>query len=397
MQQQPCLQTLQGEFTQEYSTVVSLTIWSILSLVYQMFSVPDYNAFATTGPPDASGFNIENVHNGIHAMVGGDDQFPGHMTNIAVSSFDPIFWLHHANVDRYFAMWQVLHPESYIEPTVTPWGTYTDPPNATISAGTDLSPFHLDNGGTLFTPEDVRATSVFGYTYPELVDWNTSAVQLATYVQSQINSLYNTGAGSQVRDNDVKVANRASSTAAAFGHITIDTARKLRVNNQPTQWTIQVQAQRYGASSSFTLYFFMGDAPIDASSWATTSNLIGSYTQLVPSGPEQMFPGGVPNTIQHGAVSLTHTLAAGVARGLVKDLTPTSVVPILRQHMTWRAKSHNGTVLDMDHIAGLKISVWSRTMQPITSVRRRPIYGSFKQHLGITHNRSGRNQRQDFK
>ena len=29
-----------------------------------------------------------------------------------VSRFDPIFWLHHCNVDRMYALWQALHPDA---------------------------------------------------------------------------------------------------------------------------------------------------------------------------------------------------------------------------------------------------------------------------------------------
>ncbi|KAL8989238.1 MAG: hypothetical protein Q9169_008402, partial [Polycauliona sp. 2 TL-2023] len=57
---------------------------------------PDYGPFSNTrntdGRADNRYNNIENVHNGIHALVGNG----GHMSNIPYSSFDPIFWLHHA-------------------------------------------------------------------------------------------------------------------------------------------------------------------------------------------------------------------------------------------------------------------------------------------------------------
>lgn len=57
---------------------------------------PDYGPFSNTRYNDGSGVgrynNIENIHNGIHMLVGNG----GHMSNIPYSSFDPIFWLHHA-------------------------------------------------------------------------------------------------------------------------------------------------------------------------------------------------------------------------------------------------------------------------------------------------------------
>lgn len=42
------------------------------------------------------------MHNAMHSWWGGG----GHMSSAQVSSFDPIFFLHHANVDRLWAMWQ---------------------------------------------------------------------------------------------------------------------------------------------------------------------------------------------------------------------------------------------------------------------------------------------------
>jgi tyrosinase len=43
---------------------------------------------------------LEHWHNQVHNWVGGT------MSNILISPADPIFWLHHANVDRIWATWQ---------------------------------------------------------------------------------------------------------------------------------------------------------------------------------------------------------------------------------------------------------------------------------------------------
>jgi tyrosinase len=39
--------------------------------------------------------NLESYHNTVHMFVGGNT-----MPNPAISPNDPMFWLHHANVDR---------------------------------------------------------------------------------------------------------------------------------------------------------------------------------------------------------------------------------------------------------------------------------------------------------
>lgn len=64
--------------------------------------------------------SLESVHNNIHVHFA-----PGHMTPPDVAAFDPIFWLHHANVDRQLALHQALYPDAYLEPCVAGSSTFT--------------------------------------------------------------------------------------------------------------------------------------------------------------------------------------------------------------------------------------------------------------------------------
>jgi len=50
--------------------------------------------------------SVEQVHDSMHVWIGGD------MDDISTSAFDPIFWMHHTNVDRLWARWQRLNPTS---------------------------------------------------------------------------------------------------------------------------------------------------------------------------------------------------------------------------------------------------------------------------------------------
>lgn len=52
---------------------------------------------------------LETPHNSIHDIIGGDG---GNMSDILISAFDPIFWLHHCNMDRFFYNWLRNH-ENY--------------------------------------------------------------------------------------------------------------------------------------------------------------------------------------------------------------------------------------------------------------------------------------------
>jgi hypothetical protein len=66
------------------------------------------------------------LHDGVHVWVGDAWEFVGstpgdggHMTFPAVSVNDPIFWLHHCNVDRIWSIWQRKVPGSGYQPTGT--------------------------------------------------------------------------------------------------------------------------------------------------------------------------------------------------------------------------------------------------------------------------------------
>jgi tyrosinase len=63
---------------------------------------------------------LEGFHNDVHNWVGGT------MGNIMVSPADPVFWLHHAQVDRLWSLWQTGNPGKQstltgAENTLDPW------------------------------------------------------------------------------------------------------------------------------------------------------------------------------------------------------------------------------------------------------------------------------------
>jgi len=55
-------------------------------------------------------YGLGSLHNRIHRFIA------GHMSNGHISPSDPVFFLHHANVDRIWAQWQALHPTAPYAP-----------------------------------------------------------------------------------------------------------------------------------------------------------------------------------------------------------------------------------------------------------------------------------------
>jgi len=118
--------------------------------------------------------SLEFVHDNVHVNVGG---YAGHMAYPDVASFDPIFFLHHANVDRLCALWQIIHPEddpSWMKPSASREGTFVIKPGQIQDENSPLYPFlktqpkGKPRSKDFWTSKDVRYVTYLGYTYPEI-------------------------------------------------------------------------------------------------------------------------------------------------------------------------------------------------------------------------------------
>jgi tyrosinase len=61
----------------------------------QVLQNPDFSTFQT---------QLEGIHNSVHGWVGGT------MNDPYVAAYDPVFWAHHAMIDRCWYLWQLRHP-----------------------------------------------------------------------------------------------------------------------------------------------------------------------------------------------------------------------------------------------------------------------------------------------
>ncbi|KAI1819881.1 tyrosinase [Xylaria intraflava] len=177
----------------EHSSITDLSYGTTAELVYRLLTYPiDYPTFATLARDEneTSGtastskvindINLEFIHNNIHYWVGGNG---GHMAQIPVATFDPTFWLHHCNIDRLFALWQTINPDKWFETDIQ---RFFDQKivgsGAIITNKTPLRPFHKDEAGTVWTPDDARDWFKLGYTYPEVRSGKETPAQLLRMV-----------------------------------------------------------------------------------------------------------------------------------------------------------------------------------------------------------------------
>src|SRR3954454_2863989 len=70
-------------------------------------------------PNRFTGMLEQTPHNDVHQEVGGD------MLDFATAGLDPVFWMHHANIDRLWVVWAGQPGVTPADPT-GPWGTTRD-------------------------------------------------------------------------------------------------------------------------------------------------------------------------------------------------------------------------------------------------------------------------------
>jgi len=78
------------------------------------YDITPFNSSSPSGVrnPVEGWIGPARIHNSVHVWIGGDMQ-------LSSSPNDPIFFLHHCNVDRIWAAWQVRHPQSPYVPDMT--------------------------------------------------------------------------------------------------------------------------------------------------------------------------------------------------------------------------------------------------------------------------------------
>lgn len=112
---------------------------------------------STAGDGGSNSNSLEAIHNSIHNLVGGighmGDTGTAGMTiayaqtrsclTCSIVGFDPIFYLHHANVDRMLSLWAGLHPGVWVTEEVCEEGTFTTPAGLSVDENTRTRSYYL--------------------------------------------------------------------------------------------------------------------------------------------------------------------------------------------------------------------------------------------------------------
>ncbi|KAJ4404417.1 hypothetical protein N0V91_005938 [Didymella pomorum] len=293
---------------------------------------------------------IEQVHGWIHGTIGGGYSSTtggrGHMWPLEYSSYEPLFWLHHTNVDRLFALWQVQNPDAHLQPSnVGSAGNVFVADGDTVDGETPLLPFWR-KPGSFWNTNEAMDWRLFGYDYPE-TRAGSGASAGATIAQ-----LYSGSARERMTSGQT-----AGSTHHSFS---ADEA-------EYTDWVINASAAPLDLPPTFVVQFsLVGDFSSDASTG------VGMWSTMLPAGHNQVKRlvrevellskrATVEDMTLHGTVSLTSSLLDQIEAGNLQSLDEKDVVPFLKDKLSWKIYGGVGTQLPDSSLYSIRINIASET------------------------------------
>ncbi|KUJ21549.1 Di-copper centre-containing protein [Mollisia scopiformis] len=302
--------------------------------------------------------SLENVHDSIHGTVGGNG---GHMSDLDYAAHDPAFWLHHANVDRIFAIWQALNLSSYTFDEADPSfeGTFVMLADTEDNLDTELSPFTDGSGKTYWTPNTVVSTETFNYSYPEIQKWLfQNDTQYQQNIRNCIQNLYGATADS--------IANGTSTTTTSAATGTESQQPVVGSSCTYTDYITTIKTYKHGLGESYRVHIFLGDFNPDVTTWHTLDALAGIFMvfgrNTTPGAASETGCGKCKQDAKAGVqisgiVSLTAQLLFEVKKGNCPSMNKADVIPYLTKNLHWRVTLHDGSEHPREDVPGLVVSV----------------------------------------
>ncbi|TGZ79980.1 Di-copper centre-containing protein [Ascodesmis nigricans] len=345
--------------------------------------------------------SAESLHDSLHVELGSHRTLRtrGHMIDPSVAGFDPIFWLHHCNVDRIWALWQAIHEREDANWNIregadgdVPWAQR----GTVITENTGLLPFRK-NSTSLWTSKDIKYPAIFNATYPELTTWTptadrrtvsrevtaivrllygpqTSNDRIASAIQAAaidptglftVNAVALTPVALTAEPTSVAalvkgkaqevlaVASSKTEMPPTFTSVTppegISTAEipleKVVINPTASagktthrEYFANIRAHKFAFGGSFSIHVFIGQFTSDAKARPTDPNLVGSVNVFA----SDVNTSHCENCLEGYDKGLVITGQVPLTSALldrielVGSLEKEDVTPFLREHLHWR-------------------------------------------------------------
>jgi tyrosinase len=188
----------------------------------------------TTGFSHSGGTNgnlENNPHNLVHVYVGGNapnGQTYGLMSDPGIAALDPIFYLHHANIDRMWAVWN-LNPAN-TNPTDPTWL------NGPAAAGDrEFVMPNPDGSSLVYTPQQMSNLAQLNYTYDDLSQVIPAPPSGLVAVTERLTKLGATAAAKKVKEG-------VSVTAGKNRELVGATQEALPIKSRGAQASVKLDA-----------------------------------------------------------------------------------------------------------------------------------------------------------
>ncbi|KAK3319425.1 hypothetical protein B0H66DRAFT_603970 [Apodospora peruviana] len=344
--------------------------------------------------------SLEGIHNTFHGHIGGD---VGHMGTPTVAAFDPVFFFHHCNIDRYFALWQAANPKE--------WFPKPTKPSESYEGAKPLLPFYRtkEKGekGTFWTSDQVRLTSALGYTYDDFDSSIKGGIKAGDpeSVRSYIASKYQWAAripsDRSIRNppKDMEpITDKVRATyffkpAAATATTTGGGGRSARMAAAPTadfaasammttltalppppvekidpvfdrEWYVDSKVKRAAANGPFTIYFFLatqGSITTDPSEYSMSPYLAGLHHIFAAprEGCDNCASAEAAGKLSVSTTPITSLLLKYLDEegNGVETLRPEHIKGFLVKYLRWRVIFQNYDGQDPRNVPDLEIGV----------------------------------------
>ena len=204
-------------------------------------------------------------------------------------------------------MWQAIYPNSYI-PSSGAWNQSPSYgiPSGTVYPTTPLRPFSR-TANQYWDSNTARWIGNFGYSYPEINDWNRTPEQLRNDVWGAVNARYGPSTFFTKRDgNDTAPAPYRS-------------------------WKATVSVRNSVSPENFAVILFLGEPPANSDDWLTADNLVAMLPVLMP----KTRPGAARMS---GTTNNEFTLDEALDKAGIIDRSAEVVEPYLAENLTWRIR-----------------------------------------------------------
>ncbi|KAI0925031.1 hypothetical protein AcW2_005732 [Taiwanofungus camphoratus] len=302
----------------------------------------EWDAFSnhTTGG-SAYANSLESIHDTMHVKIGGLTPWAGHMSDTGVAGFDPIFYMHHANVDRLLALWSALNPDIWVtRGKQYDGGSYTVKNEAYVDSNTDLTPFWTDQTA-YWKSNSIQQSPTLNYTYPEFNDLNhANKWEVMAAIRIKIEELYGSLGRLGKRLPQIQ-------TNPNTGHY---------------DWTVHLKFKKFELGSSFSILVFLGPVPAERDNWYSSSSYVGTVSAFVGRSS-----GRCANCVANRDVEIegfVHLNEKLVEIPDLVSLSPAHVRPVIQERLAWRVEGvkADGTVAEPTDLPSLKLAPFSQTI-----------------------------------